>query len=218
MERAFIFDSFHTWSDWGLILTGKDVSPPKPKTNYVDLDGMNGSLDLSEALTGEVTYENRTVSASFCAAEGSHSERAFLFDSIIAAIHGRKMKIIEPDDPGHYFYGRVTVKKVKNLVTYGEFSIEAECDPWRYEHDDTVTVIEVDSQEPKEVMIYNPGARTVCPDITVTGEVTFRCCGVTSTATDGQYKVTTFKLFRGENVVTVSGSGTLTLTYRRGTL
>lgn len=218
MERHFIFGNFNTWSDWGLILTGKEISLPTPKTNYVEIDGMSGSLDLSEALTGEPTYEDRTISASFCACEGSHREREALLSSIITALHGRKMKIIEPDDPNHYFYGRVTIKKVKNTITYAEFSVETKCDPWRYEHLETVQPIEVNSQKPVDVLIHNSGVKTLCPDITVSGQVTFTCNGVTSSATDGRYKVTTFKLYQGENIIQVSGKGTLTLTYRRAEL
>lgn len=218
MERHFIFGNHNTWSDWGLILTKKEISLPTPKTNYVAIDGMSGSLDLSEALAGEPTYEDRTISADFFTDDGSYNERQSLLRSIIAALHGRKMKIIEPDDPDHYFYGRVTIKKTVEKLVCAEFSVECKCDPWRYEHSETVQTIEVNSQEPVDVPIYNTGVKTACPDITVTGEVSFTCCGVTSSATDGTYKVTTFKLYSGGNVIQVSGNGTLTLRYRRADL
>lgn len=219
MERCFLFGSYNTWNDWGLILTAKnDLEPPKVKTNYVDIEGMSGSMDLSETLTGEPTYEDRTFSASFCACDSSYEERHALLNAIISAIHGRKMKIIEPDDPNHYLFGRVTVKNVNHKVSYSDFTVEMRCDPWRYEHEETVQVIEVSSNNPVDVPIYNGGRKTACPDILVSGQVTITCCGVTSEATDGSYKVTTFKLYQGENVIQVSGSGTLTLTYREAVL
>ena len=215
MERFFLFGEYNTWTDWGLILTKKDdIEPPDVKTNYVEIDGMNGSLDLSESLSGEPTYKNRTFSAAFCACEGAYEERRALIRSITAALHGRKMKIIEPDDPDHYFFGRVKIKDVKHSVPLSEFSVECTCDPWRYELHETIHTIDVSSQTPVAVQIYNSGRRTVCPDISVSGQVTFTCCGITSEATDGSYKVTTFKLYQGENIILVSGNGTLTLTYR----
>lgn len=218
MERYFLFGDYNTWNDWGLILTAKtDLEPPKVKTNYVDIEGMSGSLDLSEALTGEPTYEDRTFSASFFACDGSYEERHALLNTIISAIHGRKMKIMEPDDPNHYLYGRVTVKNVNHFVSYSDFTVEMRCDPWRYAHGETVQTIPV-SASPADVLIRNGGRKTVCPDITVSGQVTFTCCGVTSSATTGKYKVTTFKLYQGDNVVRVSGNGTLTLTYREAVL
>lgn len=219
MERYFLFGEHNTWNDWGLILTAKtDLEPPKVKTNYVDIEGMSGSLDLSEALTGEPTYEDRTFSASFFACDGSYEERKRLLDTIICAIHGRKMKIMEPDDPHRYLYGRVTLKDVHHYVSYSDFTVEMRCDPWRYAHGETVQTIQVSSDNPVNVQIYNSGRKTVCPDITVSGQLTFTCCGVTSEATDGSYKLTTFKLYQGENVIQVSGSGTMTLTYREAVL
>lgn len=219
MERCFLFGNYNTWNDWGLILTAKtDLEPPKVKTNYVDIEGMSGSMDLSEALTGEPTYEDRTFSASFCACDSSYEERRSLLDYIISAIHGRKMKIMEPDDPGHYLYGRVTIEKVSHTAFLSEFTAEMRCDPWRYGLDEMVQTIPVSSVSPVSVKIYNGGRKTVCPDILVSGQVTFTCCGVTSNATSGKYKVTTFKLYQGGNEIQVSGSGALTLIYREAVL
>lgn len=219
MERCFLFGDYNTWVDWGLILTQKsDIDPPEVKTNYVDIDGMNGSLDLSDTLAGEPTYKDRTITAAFCACDGTYENRRALMRSITALLHGRKMRIVEPDDLGHYFYGRVRIKNVRHTVPLSEFSVECICDPWRYELDETVHTIPVSSQAPVDVPIYNSGRKTVCPDISVSGQVTFTCCGVTSSATSGSYKVTTFKLYQGENIIQVSGNGTLTLTYRRADL
>lgn len=219
MERCFLFGNYNTWNDWGLLLTGKtDLEPPTVKTNYVAIEGMNGSLDLSEALTGEPTYEDRSFSASFCACDSSYEERRALLDNIINAIHGRKMKIVEPDNPNHYLYGRVGLKNVNHRVSHSEFTVEMRCDPWRYGREETLQTMPVDSDTPTDVLVYNGGRKTVCPDIHVSGQVTFTCCGVTSSATSGTYKITTFKLYQGENIIQVSGSGTLTLIYREAVL
>lgn len=219
MERYFVFDQYNTWTDWGLILTAKtDVTPPEVKTNYVDIAGMSGSLDLSDVLSGEPTFEMRTFSASFCACDTSYEARKSLMTSIISAIHGRKLKIMEPDDTGHYFLGRVMVKNVNHTISHTEFTVDCICEPWRYEMKEAVQVIPVNSRNPVNVRVHNSGRKTICPDITVSGQVTFTCQGVTSQATDGKYKITTFKLYQGENVIQVSGSGTLTLTYRRADL
>lgn len=219
MERCFLFGNYNTWNDWGLILTGKtDLEPPVVKTNYVAIEGMSGSLDLTESLSGEPTYEDRSFSASFCACDSSDEERHALISTITSAIHGRKMKIMEPDDPNHYLYGRVAVRDVNHTVSYSDFAVEMRCDPWRYANAETEQTIPVNSNAPVDVRIFNNGRKTVCPDIEVSGQVTFTCCGVTSSATDGKYKVSTFKLYQGENVIQVSGSGTLTLTYREAVL
>lgn len=218
MERYFILDKFNTWYDWRLILTGKDVTPPEPKTNYVNIDGMSGSLDLSESLTGEITYEDRTVSASFWTCEGTYKERERLLRKIISYLHGKKIKIIEPDDPDHYFYGRLKIKSKKNVLSYAEFTIEAICEPWRYAINDTKRRVEVNSAIVTEVVIHNNGVKTLRPVITVTGSVDITYNGVKTTLTDGTYQISNIRLRQGVNIIGVSGNGSVTFTYKEADL
>lgn len=218
MERYFILDKFNTWYDWRLILTSKDVTPPEPKTNYVDIDGMSGSLDLSEALTGEITYNDRTVSASFWTSEGTRKDRERLLRDIRIALHGKKIKIIEPDDPDHYFYGRVNITSESNIVPYAEFEIEAICEPWRYAVNDTIRTIEVNSQNMTKAVIHNNGVKTLCPDITVTGAVDITYNGVKIPLIAGTYKIPDIKLYHGVNIIGVSGNGSATFTYKEADL
>lgn len=217
MERFFILDKFNTWYDWRSYLTAKDVTPPEPKTNYVELDGMSGTLDLSESLTGEITYKDRTVTATFWTCEGSYKERERLLQKIVASLHGKKIKIIEPDDPTHYFYGRVKVKSRKNIAAYAEYAIEAICEPWRYALEDTVRTISI-SNSTVDVVIRNNGIKTLCPTITVTGTAKISYNGIETTLTDGAYKIAEVKLYQGANVVNVSGTGSVTFTYKEADL
>lgn len=218
MERFIIFDMLNTWYDWRSILTAKEVTPPEPKTNYVNLDGMSGSLDLSEALTGEITYNDRTFSASFWTDYGNRTDRERLLRDITAALHGRKVKIIDPDYPDHYFYGRVKIKSRKNIIPYAEYSIEATCEPWRYSINESIRTITVDSEDMSKIVITNNGVKTLCPFITVTGTINLTYGNVNTTLTDGVYKISDVKLYHGSNVIGVSGSGAITFTYREADL
>jgi hypothetical protein len=213
MERAFIIDKFNTFSDWRLILTAKAVTPPQAKTKYVSIDGMSGTLDLSEALTGEITYNDRTVSASFLATEGDFKDRSKLIREIVFRLHGRKVKIIEPDDTDHYFYGRVTVKNISNDKAYANIDIEAVCDPWRYSINDIVRRIDINNR-PVEAVINNNGVKTLCPEITVSGSVNLKFKGGQVSLTDGFYKISDLRLYSGVNIIEVSGVGAITLTYK----
>ena len=216
MERSIQFGGFDTWIHWKLILTEKRFAPPEIKTNYVEIDGADGEVDLTEALAARPTYRSRLFFASFITDEGSWEEREKLLSDLVCKLHGRKMKIIDPDDTARYIYGRVSVKTAQNYPAYASISIEAVCDPWRYDSEETVKTFSAGSYQ--EIALYSSDVATLCPDITVTGTVTFTCNGVTTTASDGTYKIATFKLFEGENIIGLSGSGTLTLTYRRATL
>ena len=217
MERYITLGDYNTWYDWQLILTAKDVAPPEAKTNYIDLEGAHGTLDLSEALTGEVTYSDRTVSASFVCTEGSHQDREKLLRQIAHVLHGKKVKIIEPDDPDHYFLGRVRIKSVKKYAAYMEFTLEAVCDPWRYAIEETHRTVVLSGGD-VSVVINNNGVKTLCPDLAVTGTVEVTYNGASVELTEGIYRVADIKLRQGVNVVTVAGNGSVTFTYREAGL
>ena len=218
MERYFIFDKFNTWYDWRLILTSKDVTPPEPKTNYVNIDSMSGTLDLSEALSGEITYNDRTVSATFWTDNGNRKEREKLLRDIRVALHGKKVKIIEPDDPDHYFYGRVSVVAESNNLAYAELEIECTCEPWRYAINDSERRVDVNSSVVTDVIIHNNGVKTLCPTITVTGAVEITYEGSKTSLTAGSYKISDIRLSQGVNIIGVSGNGSATFTYKEADL
>ncbi len=222
--RYFIFDKFNTWYDWRLTLTAKNVTPPEPKTNYVALDGMSGSLDLSEALTGEVAYHDRTVTASFWTSEGTFMDRIRQLGEIDRALHGKKVQIIDPDDPEHYFLGRVQVKSQSYDQVHAEFKLEAICDPWRYAVQETERHVYMGRETSEtSVVIRNNGIKTLCPIITIAAEtegdvVVLSYDGSEVVLTDGMYRITDIKLRSGVNVIGVAGTGSVTFTYREAGL
>lgn len=218
MERFILFDDKNTWYDWKLILTAKDIKPPEPKTNYVNLDGRSGSLDLTEALTGEVTYSDRTLTLSFWTCEGSHKDRENVIRNIVAHLHGKKVKIIEPDDTDHYFYGRAKITSRVNTMAYAEISIECTCEPWKYSCHETIRTVPVNSQEVTSVIVNNGGMKTLSPVFAITGDVTITYNGSTYTLTDGLYTIPDVKLYQGVNAVGVSGDGVVKLSYREADL
>ena len=218
MERAFILDKFNTYIDWKLILEHKEITYPEPKTNYVELDGASGSLDLTESLTGEVAYKDRTITAQFLTDYGDRKTRDNLIREITRALHGKKVEIIEPDDLEHYYLGRFKMGKPINTLSYAQFTLEATCEPWRYAINESVRRIDVNSQEITSLVINNNGRKTLSPNIKVEGNVNIIIDGVVSSLSDGEYKISNLKLKEGSNIITVSGFGSLIFTYREADL
>lgn len=215
--RGVKFDTWHTGRDWKLTLNAKTLDPPEPKTNYISVEGRDGDIDVSEALTGEIRYQNRTASFDFIMTEGTHAEREQLLTEIIGILHGRKRQIILPDDPDHYMIGRCTVKSVQNTMAYGTFSVEANCEPWKYRVIPTVRTT-VLTAEKFEFPCVNVGVRTVIPEITVAGTVNIEFGTLKVSLSDGTYLVTDLKFKTGINLLILSGSGTVTITYREAVL
>lgn len=215
--RYFTLGKYNTWHDWGLTLTAKDLTPPAPKINQIDIPGAHGSLDLTEALTGEIPYADRTLSASFASSEGSYVERTRLFWEICTALHGKRIEIVEPDDPDHYFLGRVSIAGLEHNQAYMTFRISATCEPWRYAREETVREVYL-ANEALDVVLHNAGVRTVCPDITVDGSVTLIYGDASVTLSSGTYKVTDLRLRHGYTVARLVGRGTVAIRYREAVL
>lgn len=218
MERYFIFNNYNTYYDWKLLLTAKTISDAEPNEYLVTIDGMSGSLDMSEALSGEVTYQDRTITATFWTNNGTRKERERLLREITTALHGKKVKVIEPDDPYSYFMGRVKIKSKNNIFPYMEFAIEISCEPWRYALQETERRVDVSSDAPLSVILHNNGVKTLCPVITVDGIVTVEYEGVKTVLANNSYKISDIKLRQGANVIGVSGDGSVTFTYREADL
>ena len=217
--RGIQFGNFHTADDWDLILHAKTLTPPKPKTYYVAIPGRDGDLDLSEALTGEVHYENRIAVFSFIASDGSYSDREDLLSEIVAQIHGKRLQIVDPDYPGYYLSGRCTVTERTNINAYGTITVEANCDPYKYALEQTTRTVSVTpSAGTLAVVCTNTGVQTVTPTITVTGSVTLTFGTITTTLSAGTYVLPALQFPAGTTTVQVSGNGTIAFTYREAIL
>ena len=61
MYHSITFGDKNTWDDWHLIPSKRpSFNPPNVKSQYVDIPGGNGVLDLTESLTGYPLYNTRT--------------------------------------------------------------------------------------------------------------------------------------------------------------
>lgn len=211
--RGIQFNDHHSADDWGLILNSRKNTPPTPKYVKVSVDGRDGDLNLSRVLTGDIRYNNRKVSYGFVATDGSQIEREELISNIINEIHGQEIKIIEPDDPDHYLLGEVEVTDVQNNKAYSTFEISADCEPYRYSINEVNRIINLASTE-ANVVLTNAGTKSIIPTITVNGMVNIKYNDTSVSFSDGSFKLTSLVLRKGATVISVSGSGTLIVSYR----
>lgn len=213
MNRGIQIGDFHTAGDWDLILNSKSINPPSAKKNEINIDGRDGVLDLTEALTGEVTYGVRSISFVFLLTEGTYQEREDLLHEIVGYVNGQRRKIITDDDSDHYYIGRCEVKSVTNNNAYGKFTIEVSADPWYYSVAETVNTYTATSTA-STITCVNNGIRSVTPTLVVTGDINITY-GETSVALEtGTYKLSGFKFASGSTSFSLSGTGTLTVKYR----
>lgn len=199
--------------DWNIVLTKSDIEFPEPKTSTVDIKGSDGVLDLSEALTGEIKYSNRTIDLTFELLDDS--DYTALISRIGAYLHGKKITIQLTNDPLYYYTGRASIDNWECVKRKGKIVITVDCDPYKYRVDETI--IKVDVSEEKTVILTNERQR-VYPTLSVQGNVTMTWNDTAYELSDGVYKLLTFYLVEGDNVVKLNGNGSVKFTYRMGAL
>ena len=74
MIQGVTFGIKHSYEDFGLILSSKEIGLPTPKTESVSVIGRNGDLDLSD----DVKFENRKLSFTFSLLNGARDWTATL--------------------------------------------------------------------------------------------------------------------------------------------
>lgn len=209
------FDEKHSIRDWDLLMTSKTIGEPTAVTSYVQIPGRDGSIDLTEAL-GEVRYTNRQLIFQFDIFQNAE-EWWKLKQTISSYLHGRKRKIILDVDPNYYYEGRCSVTSFYHETTVGHITVECECLPYKMMTAETVISKNVTATD---TIILNNQRKTVMPTVKATGDIVFKFedkqFSISSTTT---LQSPDFMLKEGNNIVTiVSGSGSITFTYREGTL
>lgn len=227
------FGDKHTYRDYGMLpKTRPTVAPPAIRTNYVDVPGLDGQLDLSEALTGRIGYQTRDFSAEFLVIDARNRWNT-LYSELMDTLHGQRVKIILDEDPGYYYMGRVTIGKFTSNKKTATISIKAECDPYKREITTSLEDWLWDSFNFESGIIRDyrkiavDGTKTIhiigtkmpcVPTITASGEMSVSFGGTTYALQAGDNRISGICITQGDNALTFSGSGTVSINYQGGRL
>lgn len=201
-------------TDYGLIVAPYAIPMPEPQTNFVEIPGRDGALDLSEAF-GTARYADRMISLTLYARAPFDA----LVSMFVADVHGRRMNVIFDRDPTYYYDARITIEDVERHWGYCELSLECRAKPYKLEQfETTITVLPAGTAT---VTLTNT-RMPVVPSITVSAEMTLeftideKDCAVTIPA--GTHTVPALVLPEGDTKVGITGTGSVTFTYRKGAL
>ena len=201
-------------ADYGLIVAPYAIPLPEPQTNFVEIPGRDGALDLSEAF-GTVRYADRIIPLTLYARAP--------FDTQISAfatdVHGRRMNMIFDRDPTYYYDARVTLEDLERHAGYCELSLECRAKPYKTEHfETTITVLPTGTAS---VTLTNT-RMPVVPVVTVSAEMTlaFTLLGkdYTINLATGTHIIPSLVLKEGDTMIGITGTGRITFTYRKGAL
>jgi hypothetical protein len=141
---------------------------------------------------------------------------------MINQLDGWRFDIVLPDDDQRHIKGRVRVERVYNDLAHASVRVTATCEPWRYNNEDTILLLNATGTE-QTVQLTNNGRRSVVPTIKVEGEsVTIKFTVGTELRTwtlgPGEYIIGDIYLRSGSAPLVYSGSGKITFTYREAVL
>ena len=189
--------SKHSYIDFGVILTEQNIGLPSPKTYTVNIEGMDGTLDLSECF-GEMKYENRTLKFTFESIDKITDWQTKMI-KISSFLHGQKMKITTWSDPDFYYVGRCRIDEFNSNSKLGKIVISCDCEPFKYKQNiTTFNLVE-------GLNTVDNSRMTVYADLINEAEIT-----INSKTYNAGTHLRTIKLTSGTNNLNSSGSATLT--------
>ena len=210
------FGDYYT-NDHDLILTDVDISFPTPKRTTIEIEGRDGVLDLTQALTSDIKYEMRDVNFDF-EFKGSIDTYDEMRAEIAAAIHGKYLNIIQDSEPDYYWDAFVEVDDFALDRRLGKLSVSCEVYPYKYKLSETT--VELTLTEETTITLSNEQMPAI-PTITTDAEITI-VCGTSSLAiSSGTYIATGLTLSAGDTEWTITpadDSATVTITYQEGRL
>lgn len=227
------FGDKHSYNDFGLILSSRvEVGTPAVKANTVDIKGGDGVVDLSDTLTGYVFFENRKITCNFTVIDARNKWSA-IYSKLLNYFHGEKMKIILDDDASFYYIGRVSVNEWKSSKSTATIVVEIDAEPYKYDNTsadgwwlwDTFDFENGIINELGDVTIS--GSETISiigrrkrfvPTITSNAAMTVEFNGNTYDIAAGNNKIFDIEIVEGENFLTFTGTGTVSISYIGGEL
>ena len=227
MYHSITFGTKNTWDDWHLIPTSRPLfNPPSVKTNLIEIPGGDGALDLTTALAGRPLYKNRTGSLEFYV-DNDFRDWTVLYSEIMVYLHGQKMRAVLEDDPSYYYEGRFAVNAWKSNKERSSLVIDYDVNPYKKE------ILGTDEEWIWDTFNFETGIIRYYKDLPVSGSlsvtvivdmmpvsptITTSAVGMTVTFSGETYNlskgvnhVPEIVLPQGSNVLTFTGSGTITI-------
>lgn len=211
--NGIIFGVLHSYKDLHLLLSEKEIGAPSVKDNKVEIEGADGFIDLTEFF-GRPTYGNVTHKFTFSTIV-PRNDFLTQFSRVKNALHGQKLRIVLDDDPGFYYVGRCYVSSFTSEKGVGKITVDCDCEPWKYKQAETVVTANI--SETETVVLTNSRKRAV-PTITTTAPMTIAFGGGSWAHGAGTFTIPDLELVEGENLVAVTGAGTITFTWQEGDL
>ena len=143
-----------------------------------------------------------------------------MFETISNAINGKRLNIIIYRDEYFYLDGRIKMNEYKSNEKIGSVIIEATCQPYKMEVRETLYTFTLTGGTIEATLTNLKKYVSPKVDVVATAgnnvNITFN--NETFSLSNGSWTIPELVLKEGNNIITLSGVGTITFSYRKGKL
>lgn len=138
--------SKNSYNDFHLVPDGRPViALPEPVTNFIEVPGASGQLDMSDSLTGYPLYGSREGNLSFIVLNDYSRNDSWIkrYQKINKFIHGRRLELMLEDDPNYFYEGRFKVEGWESPSDGGNSTVNIgyTLDPYKYWNSKVVNTV-----------------------------------------------------------------------------
>lgn len=223
----------HTYEDWELYQVGAArVAPPLPQILTQTVPGMDGLIDLTRSLDGFVHYEPTEFTGKYKCIK-PREEWDSVVSEILNFLHGESANLYLDDTEKGHWEGRFYVSAIEYEKYTFIITITGSVDPYKYFENSTdgewlfddfdfekdyawgYHNLEIDGEQ--DIEIY-ASQLPITPTFDCTGTIYATYNDTTYALPEGKSVIPTLRLKNEKKIVKVSGSGTVSIIFRGGTL
>ena len=230
---GFKFNGRHTFDDFGITVSSKNVGYPDKKKIKVAIPFSNVEYDFSE-LYGDQTYTERPITFVLNVIDKhvlNDTQRVNTLETSLVnwlMNSNGKQRLYDDATPGYYYLAEVEGGlDFDELWNHGTLTVEftaypfmiAELeegndiwDTFNFELD-VAQVTEFNVNGTLDVILYNVGTTGLNPKITTSAPMEIVKDNITYNLPNGTSQSDDFKLSSGENKLTINGNGTIKFTF-----
>lgn len=226
MLRSVQIGNKDLYTDFGCILAHVEIGAPTVQTKFVQVPLRNGSLDLTELLTDDVRYEDREIKIDL---KYKGDLLMMVQSDIENYLHGQKFNITFDEDASYFYIGRCSLDSYEVTKYGGKIHLKAQCDPFKYmivsSNEDWLwdpfdfeegyinEFASVTVSGTKSIVII-ADKKPSYPKVTSNAQMNVTYGTTTVTIGVGTTTLYDFELTEGDNTLTFTGNGTISIDYR----
>lgn len=195
----------------------KEIQPPAPREEWVDVPLRDGAINASKYLSDRVFYKTREIKIGF-ELRGPRGMWPLIWSSMLHDFHGQEVQIVFSDDAAFYWSGTAQVGPlVDNGATAG-VTVTVTAQPFKRSFAELTPVTSAAITGDVTYTFFVPYMRGFPTFETSAANMTVTYGDETWTLPQGESTAYGLTLMEGENELKVHGSGTISIRYQGGAL